>query len=47
MSVVRDKTSEIITQINKLVDVVKRQKIRLDAQERELLRLKALVRSNR
>ena len=43
MDVVRGKTAEIIIQINKLVDVVKAQKNRLDAQEADLKKLYAVV----
>lgn len=43
MDVVRGKTAEIIGQINKLVDVVKAQKNRLDAQEADLKKLYAVV----
>jgi hypothetical protein len=43
MDVVRGKTTEIIGQINKLVDVVKAQKNRLDAQEADLKKLYAVV----
>lgn len=43
MDVVRNKTTEIIAQINKLVDVVKEQKIRLDSQEADLKKLYMIV----
>jgi uncharacterized protein YoxC len=45
MDVVRGKTAEIIGQINKLVDVVKAQKNRLDTQEADLKKLYAIVKS--
>jgi hypothetical protein len=44
MDVVRGKTAEIIGQINKLVDVVKQQKIRLDAQDADMKRIHSLIR---
>lgn len=43
MDVVRGKTGEIISQINKLVDVVKVQKNRLDNQEEEIRKLYRIV----
>lgn len=43
MNVVRGKTAEIIGQINKLVDVVKAQKNRLDSQEADLKKIYAVV----
>ena len=43
MDVVRNKTAEIIGQINKLVDVVKEQKNRLDSQEADLKKLFSIV----
>lgn len=44
MDVVRGKTTEIINQINKLVDVVKAQKNRLDSQEADINKLYDVVR---
>ena len=43
MDVVRNKTTEIVGQINKLVDVVKEQKNRLDSQEADLKKLYLIV----
>jgi hypothetical protein len=43
MDVVRSKTAEIIGQINKLVDVVKEQKNRIDLQEAEIKKLYTIV----
>jgi hypothetical protein len=43
MDVVRGKTTEIISQINKLVDIVKQQKNRLDAQEIDIERLQLII----
>ena len=43
MDVVRNKTTEIIGQINKLVDVVKEQKNRLDSQEADLKKIYLIV----
>jgi hypothetical protein len=43
MDVVRTKTTEIIGQINKLVDVVKQQKVRMDAQDEEIKKLYIIV----
>ena len=44
MDVVRTKTAEIIGQVNKLVDIVKAQKNRLDNQEQEIKKLYAIIR---
>jgi hypothetical protein len=43
MDVVRGKTAEIIGQINKLVDIVKAQKNRIDSHEADLKKLYAVV----
>jgi hypothetical protein len=43
MDVVRGKTAEIIGQINILVDVVKQQTNRLDAQENDIKKLQSLI----
>lgn len=43
LDAVRGKTAEIIGQINKLVDVVKEQKKRIDASETDIKRLYAVV----
>lgn len=43
MDAVRGKTTEIIGQINKLVEVVKQQRNRLDSQEEDLKKLFAIV----
>ena len=40
MDVVRGKTTEIIGQINKLVDIVKQQKVKLDAHDEDIRQLK-------
>ena len=43
MDVVRNKTTEIISQINKLVDVVKSQQLKINNLESDVARLKSLV----
>lgn len=43
MEVVRGKTAEIIGQINKLVDVVKQQKLRLDSQDADIKKLYSVI----
>lgn len=44
MGVVREKTAEIIGQINKLVDIVKQQKNRLDSQENDIKKMYSIIR---